>query len=84
MTPASSDASIIQCGGIKTDFKDGHHLGFTIWTILVIFDLPVTPMILPSFKSIDLSVQEKKRKTDFQDAPWQPYWISDQKDFSYF
>ena len=35
---------------------------------LVCFDLHVTPMIPPSFKSIGLSVQEKKQKMDFQDG----------------
>ena len=31
-----------------------------------IFDLPVIPMLLTSFKSIGLWVYEKKRKVDFQ------------------
>ena len=38
-----------------------------IGTTLSIFDLQVTPMLLPSFESTGLSVQEKKRKIDFQD-----------------
>ena len=38
------------------------------WTLLAIFNLQVTLMLLPSFKSIGLSVQEEKRKIDFQDA----------------
>ena len=33
---------------------------------LATFNLQVTPMLPPSFKSISLSVQEKKRKIDFQ------------------
>ena len=39
--------------GIKTDFKDGHHggnLGFQIRTILAIFDVQVTPMLLTKFQ----------------------------------
>ena len=40
---------------------------------------------LPSFKSIHLSVQEKKWKNRFlRWPPRQPFWISDWKDFSYF
>ena len=34
--------------------------------ISAIFDLPVIPMLLTSFKSIGLWVHEKKRKIDFQ------------------
>ena len=34
--------------------------------ILVIFDLHVTLMLTTKFKSIGLSVQEEKRKIDFQ------------------
>ena len=44
---------------------------FSRWphrTILAICDLQVTPMLLPSFKSIGLLVQEEKRKIDFQDG----------------
>ena len=36
--------------------------------ILAIFDLQVTKCFLPSFESTGLSVQEKKRKIDFQDG----------------
>ena len=40
-----------------------------IGTILAIFDLRVTPQcFLPSFESTGLSVQEKRRKIDFQDG----------------
>ena len=46
----------------------GGHFGFLIRTILSIFDLQVPPCFLPSFESIGLSVQEKKRKIDFQDG----------------
>ena len=53
------------------DFQDGchgGHLGFQISMILAIFDLQVTQMLLASLESIGLSVQEKKRKIDFQDG----------------
>ena len=40
---------------------------------------------LPSLESIGLSAQEMKWKIDFwRWWPWQPFWISDQHDFSYF
>ena len=65
----------------KIDFQDGSHgghLGFPIGTILAIFDLQDTPMLfliyktprcfLASLESTGLSVQEKKRKIDFQDG----------------
>ena len=48
----------------KIDFQDGlhgSHLGFPIRTVLAIFDLQVTQWFFqPSFKSVGLSVQEKK------------------------
>ena len=34
----------------------------------VIFDLQVTPMLPTKFKSVGLSIQEKKRKIDFEDG----------------
>ena len=45
----------------KIDFQDGGH-GMLIsdWNYFYFFD--------PRFKSTDLSVQEKKRKTNFQDG----------------
>ena len=55
----------------KTDFQDGchgGHLGFPISTILATFDLQVTLMLPSKLESIGLSVQEKKRKIDFQDG----------------
>ena len=55
----------------KIDFQDGchgSHLGFPIKMTLAIFDLQVTRCFQPSFESIGLSVQEKKRKIDFQDG----------------
>ena len=47
----------------KVDFQDGchaSHLGFPIGTILVIFDLQVTPMLPTMFGVHWLLVQEKK------------------------
>ena len=45
----------------------GGHLGFLTRTILAVLIKKSPWCFLPSFKSIGLSVQEKKRKTDFQD-----------------
>ena len=56
---------------MKNRFKDGRHgghLGFPEGTTLLFFDLQVTPCFLPSFKSIGLAVQKKKRKIDFKMA----------------
>ena len=53
-------------------------LDFRVERFCAIFELQITPYFLSSFESIDLSVQTKKFKTDFQD------WISDRDDFSYF
>ena len=55
----------------KIDFQDGRHgvhFCFKIGKILAIFDLQATQCFLPSFESTGLSVQEKKRKIDFQDG----------------
>ena len=57
----------------KIDFQDGGHGGhlrFPIGTILAIFDLQVTLMLPSKFEVNWLfgSVQEKKRKIDFQDG----------------
>ena len=46
-----------------------------------IFDLPITHMLPASFKSIGLSVQEKKHEIDF--LRWQPSLIFDLNNFSY-
>ena len=56
---------------LKLGFQDGGHggyLGFWIRTILAIFALQDTlvVMLLTSFKSIGLSVQENKQKIVFQ------------------
>ena len=48
--------------------QDGSHLGFPIRMILATVDLQVTSILPMNFKSIALSVQGKKFKTDFQDG----------------
>ena len=70
------------------DFQDGHHgshLGFPISMILAFFDLQVTPM-LPSKFGVNWpfgSGEEAKNRFS-RGRPWQPSWISDRHDFSYF
>ena len=48
--------------------QDGSHCGFPIRMILATVDLHVTLILPMNFKSIALSVQEKKFKTDFQEG----------------
>ena len=54
-------------GEAKYRFSSGH-LGFPIGKILAFLIYQAPLCFLPSFKTIDLSVQEKKRKIDFQDG----------------
>ena len=48
--------------------QDGSHLGLPVKMILATVDLQVTSILPMNFKSVALSVQEKKFKTDFQDG----------------
>ena len=48
----------------KIDFHHGGHLGFPIETILAILIYQSPICFLPSFESIGLSIQKKKRKID--------------------
>ena len=69
----------------KKDFQDGHHgghLGFPISTILAIFDLQVTLMLPTKFGVNWPFSSGDEVKNRF--SRWQPFWISDQNDFSYF
>ena len=69
----------------KIDFQDGchgGHLGFLIGMILAIFDLQVT-LMLPSKFGVNWPFGSgEKAKNRF--SRWQPSWISDWHDFSYF
>ena len=69
----------------KIDVQDGGHgghLGFPIGTILAIFDLQVTPM-LPSKFGVNWPFSSgEEAKNRF--SRWQPFWISNRHDFSYF
>ena len=66
----------------KTDFQDCRHyghLGFSIETILAIFDLQVT-LMLPTEFWVNWpfgSGEEAKNR-------WRPSWISDRNNFGYF
>ena len=69
----------------KKVFQDGGHLGFPISRILDIFDLQVT-LMLPTKPGVNWrfgSEDEVKNRFSIW-LPWQPSWISDQNDFSYF
>ena len=53
-------------------------------TILVIFDLPVTPMLPTKFKvNKPFDSGEEAKNTFSRRLPWKTSWISDQKDFRY-
>ena len=69
----------------KIDFQDGGHgghLGFSIGTVLAIFDLQVT-LMLPNKFGVNWpfgSGEEAKNRF----SRWRPSWISDRNDLSYF
>ena len=72
----------------KIDFQDGGHgghLGFPIGMILANFNLQVT-LMLPSKSGVNwpFSSGEEAKSRFSRWRPWQPSWISDQHDFSYF
>ena len=69
----------------KIVFQDGGNLGFPIGTILTIFDLQVTSMLPTKFgvNSPFCSGEEAKNRVS-RWPPWQPSWISNRNDFSYF
>ena len=61
----------------KIDFQDGGHLGFPIGTILAIFDLQVTPMLLSKFGvNWPFSSGEEAKNRFSRWLPWWPSWIS--------
>ena len=69
----------------KIDFQDGNcggHLVFPIGTILAIFDLLVTSMILTKFQVNWPFDSGEEAKSRF--SRWRPSWMSDRNDFSYF
>ena len=72
----------------KLDFQDGchgGHLGFQIGTILAIFDLQVTQMLLSKFGvNWPFGSGEEAKNRFSRWRPWVPPWISDRHDFSYF
>ena len=64
---------------------NGSQLGFTIGTILAIFDLQVTPMLPTKFRvNWPFSSGEEAKNRFSRWLPWRPSWISDWHDFSYF
>ena len=69
----------------KINFQDGGQLGFPISMILAIFDLQVT-LTLPSKFGLNwpFGSGEAAKNRFSRWRPWQPSWISDRNDFSYF
>ena len=62
--------------------NNGRHLGFLIWTIFIILDLQVTPVLSTKF-SINWpfsSGEEEKNRC----SRWRQSWIADPNDFSCF
>ena len=76
------------CQSIERDHLNtlnGSQLGFTIGTILAIFDLLVTPMLPTKFRvNWPFSSGEEAKNRFSKWLPWRPSWISDWHDFSYF
>ena len=64
---------------------NGSQLGFTIGTILAIFDLRVTPM-LPTKLQVNwpFSSGEEAKNRFSRWLPWRPSWISGWHNFSFF
>ena len=63
---------------------NGRQLGFTIGMILAIFDLGVTPMFPIKFQ-VKWPFGSGEEANNFSRwLPWQPSWISNWHDFSYF
>ena len=72
----------------KNDFQDGHHgshLGFPISRILANFALQVT-LILPTKFRVNwpLGSGNEVKNIFSRWPPWQPSWISNRNNFSYF
>ena len=68
----------------KNRFSSGH-LGFSIGTILAIYDVQVTPMLPTKFKVTKPFGSGEVAKNRFSKwPPWWPSWISDRNHFSYF
>ena len=61
---------------------NGSQLGFTIGTILAIFDLRVTPMLPTKFRVNWPFSSGEEAKNRF--SSWLPSWISNWHNFSYF
>ena len=69
----------------KLDFQDGVHLGFPIGTIIAIFDLQVTLMLLTKFRvNLLLGLGEEAKNRFSRWLSWRPSWISDWHNFRYF
>ena len=75
MFPTKFQALSVQLKKRKIDFQDHFHLGFLIGTILAIFDLQVTLMLLTKFRvSWPFSSGEEGKNRFSRWPPWQPSW----------
>ena len=71
--------------GVGEEAKNRFSRWPPISMILAIFDLQVIPMLPTKFRvnwPFGSGEEEKNRFSRW--LPWQPSWISDRKDFSYF
>ena len=68
----------------KIDFQDGGHLGFPIGTILAAFDLRHPDASLKFGVNWPFGLGEEVKNRFSRWRPWEPSWISDWQDFSYF
>ena len=68
MNPDFIHVNSTVAGKYNKNKQDDSYLGFPIRMILATVDLQVTSILPMNFKSIALSVQEKKFKIDFQDG----------------
>ena len=70
---------------LKKDFQDGEHIGFPIKTNLATFDLQVTQILPSKFRiSWPFGSEAETQNRFSRQRPWQPSWISNRNEFSYF
>ena len=70
---------------VKIDFQDGCHLGSPIGMILAISDLQVILILLGKFGvNWPFSSGEEAKNRFSRWLPWQPAWIYDRHDISFF
>ena len=68
----------------KTDFQDGHHLGFLIGMILAIFISTSHPDASYQFSNQKALLFRKISEKKVSWPPWRPSWISNPNNLSYY